>query len=170
MQIIRTLFQILFFKAKPSDVPFNINLTVIAFGLAWSSNILLASFQNVVNNQTLIPLLQIVVLGAMIALFLTINNKKSRIYQTLLSSYGVMVLINLALIVISLIGLQGTVFIFAIWSFAVQVYILKNALDTGIASAFFMTFAIQVMVIFSMAIFFPGFLEEFSAAIQAANA
>jgi len=111
-------------------------------------------------------LLQVISLGGMISLFLILNKKSERIHQTLLASYGAVAIMNIA--VFLLIAIQFTPLIFAIgiWSFVVQVYILKSSLDIGTAQAFFMTVAIQLLTLFLASLFFPEFFQELQQQAQ----
>ena len=94
MSTISILFQILLFKAKPSDVPFSINATTLAFAAAWMSGVWSASLQPNGPNPLIFNLLLILSLGGMISLFLFLNKKSARIHQTLLASYGAVAIIN----------------------------------------------------------------------------
>lgn len=166
MSIIRTLLEIITFKAKPSDTPFNINATTIAFACAWLTNLWSASLQTNHPSPIFFTLIQVVTYGGMIALFLIINKKQNRIHQTLLASFGALAIINTLLFLLAYAGLGGAIFLVAIWSFAIQVYILKHSLETGFVQAFFMIIAIQITVLFFISIAFPEYLKDYLENMQ----
>ena len=170
MSTIRILFDIIFFKAKPSDTPFNINATTLAFACAWFTSILSSSMPNNLANSFIFSLLQIGTYGAMIALFLNLNKKQNRIHQTLLAAYGTLAIINIIafIFIFILIGSPLLVFPIAIWSFIIQMNILKNSLEIGFGQAIFMLigilFSIQFIILALINLAFP---EDFKAHIEA---
>lgn len=166
MSTIRTIFDIIFFKAKPSDTPFNINATTLAFASAWFTSLLSASLQPNHPNPIIFTLIQIGSYGAMLAFFLSINKKQNRIHQTLLASYGTLAIINTIIFIFLLIGMPILVLPIAIWSFIIQMYILKHSLDTGFGQAFFMVITIQLTILILISFVFPEHFKEHLEAMQ----
>ena len=166
MSTIRTIFDIIIFKAKPSDAPFNINFTTLAFACAWLTSLLSASLQPNHPNPTMFTLIQIGSYGAMLAFFLSINKKQNRIHQTLLASYGTLAIINIIVFAFLLIGMPVLVIPIAIWSFIIQMYILKHSLDTGFGQAFFIVVTIQLIILLLVSFVFPEHFKEHLQAMQ----
>ena len=164
MSTIRILFDIIFFKAKPSDTPFNINATTLAFTCACVTSLLGPSMPNDLANSFIFSLLQIGTYGAMIALFLNLNKKQNRIHQTLLAAYGTLAIINIIAFIFILIGSPLLVLPIAIWSFIIQMNILKNSLETGFGQAIFMLIGIQFTILALVSLVFP---EHFKAHLEA---
>ena len=169
MSIIRILLQIIIFKAKPSDVPFNINATTIAFACAWLIQLWAASLQPEFPNPVFFTFIQIVIYGAMISFFLKINKKQARIYQSLLAIFGTLTIISVFIFISTNIGLTTLFIYFAIWRFSVQVYILKHSLETGFGQALFMIITIELTAIFAISLFFPEHMKTFIEALQQAQ-
>ena len=166
MSTIRTLFDIIFFKAKPSDTTFNINATTLAFACAWFTSLMSSALQPNHPNPLLFTLIQVGTYGAMLALFLSINKKQNRIHQTLLAAYGALAIINAIVFLCLLVGMPILVLPIAIWSFIIQMYILKHSLDTGFGQAFFMVITIQLTILILLSFAFPEHFKEHLEAMQ----
>ena len=165
MSTIRTLFDIIFFKAKPSDTTFNINATTLAFACAWLTSLMSSALQPNHPSPLIFTLIHVGSYGAMLALFLSINKKQNRIYQTLLAAYGALTIINV-IVFLCLLIVPILVLPVAIWSFIIQMYILKHSLDTGFGQAFFMVVTIQLTILILLSFAFPEHFKEHLEAMQ----
>lgn len=174
MSTIRTLFEIIIFKAKPSDTPFSVNATTLAFTLAWLISYIGASLQSnmqpgslpTIPNPLIFTLIQIATYGAMIALFLSINKKQNRIHQTLLASYGALVITDTIALFSFFIGLPALLVLVKIWGLIAQIYILKHSHDSSSGQAFFMIIAIYMIALLLIALAFPEYFKEHIDAMQ----
>ena len=162
MLTIRTLLQIIFFKAKPSDAPFSINATTIAFSLAWLSGVWLLSLipSNIKIDPFLFSLLKVATIAIMLWLFLKAHKKPERLHQTLLASFGTLAIIHIFIFIAFILGIAILIPIARVWEFVTQAYIIKHALNTSNSKAFFMTLGIQACIALALVVLFPEQFQE----------
>lgn len=169
MSVIQNLINIILFKDKPEDVPYNPGYTVLAFVLAWFSGNLQASLNPSIGSSLLFVLVQLLTLANFICLFLISANKKERIPQTLLAVFGVTTIFQLIAFLSVTLRLNGFYLLVGIWSIVVMVYIIRHAMEVSKAKAFFLTVGIQISVSLISFLFFPEVFEKVLTSMQEAN-
>ncbi len=162
MLTIRILLQIIFFKAKPSDVPFSINATTAAFALAWLSGVWLLAVipSNITIDPFLFSLLKVATIAFMLWLFLKAHKKSERPHQTLLASFGTLAIIHITIFIAFIVGIAILIPIARIWEFVIQAYIIKHALNISGSKAFFLTLGIQACIALALVMLFPEQFQE----------
>ena len=168
MLTIRILLQIIFLKAKPSDAPFSINATTIAFASAWLSGVWLLALipSDIKIDPFLFSLLKVSTIAIMLWLFLKAHKKSERFHQTLLSSFGTLAIIHVTIFIAFMLGIAIIIPIARIWEFVIQAYVIKHSLNTSNSKAFFMTFGIQACIALALITFFPEQFQEILEQMQ----
>jgi len=170
MSIIQNLIDILRFQAKPEDVPYNKQYTLIAFIAAWITGSLQVSLNNVIESPALFYLVDILTVTGLTCLFLIAATKKIRIPQTLLAMYGCSTLIQVILYISANLGLGIVLLVAAIWGFIVHVYIIRHALGVSKPQAFFTTVGMKLSAAFMTTLLFPEALQRMLEVLQASGA
>ena len=174
MDIIRIFFNIILLKSKPDEVPFNVNYTILAFVAVCFAGMLTTSMNQHITQPFAFIFVQTATLAGLISLFLLAAQKSVRTAQTLLALFGTSTMLQLAIFAISVANIYILLLVLGIWSFVVQTYIIKHALEVGIIQAFFISLGVQMSMYFMLMMVFPNemqaiFLEAQQAQGQISN-
>ena len=153
---IQTLIQICLFRAKPQDIIASRNLlfqTVFAtFGLFVLRNSQLIDDANI----ALISLVQVVLLGFGLKIFLVLFSKPERWLQSATALYGCSALILVTIMPFILTSggadlAQGSlslakivIIVSSFWYFTVIIFIFRETLEISIALAFFISLVLEL--------------------------
>ena len=166
MSIIQNLRDIILFRAKPEDVPYDPSLTFIAIFTAWITAYVHVRLNTNFSQPFLIVLVQILTFANLISLFLIAANKKERIPQTLLAVFGVFSLFKVATLIFISLRLYGAYIGLEIWKFIVMIYIVRHAMNIGKPQAFFLALGVELSVGFVTTVFFPELMQKTVEAMQ----
>ncbi len=155
-QTIRTLIQICLFKAKPQDLTASNNLLIQTI-IATLGLFILRNSQLIENaNIFLISLVQVVLLGLGLKIFLALFSKPERWLQSATALYGCSALILLTIIPFIMMSdgadfAQGNLSIAKIiiiassfWYFTIIIFIFRETLEISIILAFFISLVLEL--------------------------
>ena len=160
MQPFYQLLQIAFFRSKPQDLPFNPYYAGFAIVVLIATSYYPLAFANKFSQPFALTLCKISLLAAFIFLILKLNKKDSRFIQSITVIFGIQALLqSIALFIPVQEGASIFTLFIGLWSLAIAIYVLKEALECSISSALFLTLGYQMMIGSLLMFLFPEILQ-----------
>ncbi|MGH1540200.1 MAG: hypothetical protein ACRBHB_07240 [Arenicella sp.] len=146
MEILSTILKIAFLKAKPQDLPYNIQLALIALLGCIATSILQASVTNLKVLPITFFIMQSLLFAVFLFLLLKASNKAPRYIQSATAFFAVLTLEQLIVYVFVMMPNAALfILIVQIWSFTARAHILRQALQNSLGASFFLLFAMTML-------------------------
>jgi len=165
--IFSTFLDIIRFKGQASDLPHNINFLIITAILSIMTSVALVMTTELIKNPVSYSAVQLLSYGAFYFLILKAHKVSNRIVQSCTAIFGINTLFQcLTFLLVIKLGIVVFLIVLKVWNFAVQVFIVKETLNSSTGKAVFICFGLQLISNFILVFLFPADVEAIRSALQ----
>ena len=167
MNYLSTLPQIAIFKAKPQDIPYNVSYLFASFVGALLIAMFSASQTQKLSNPATYAAVQYIAFAVLFYLILVVNQKAERFVQSASAFFGIVALAQILTYLLIFVAKLGSfAILISLWSAVVQIYILRETLESSTLKAVALYACIQFSIIMILLSMFPELAEIVQASMQ----